>query len=45
MRDVAKNYGFNLSDGTRGFVFNADAVLVIQVLDIGTRPSASSELR
>ncbi len=39
MRTVAKEHGFNLSDGARGFVLNADLVLVIQALDIGTRTS------
>jgi hypothetical protein len=32
-------HGMSLSDGARGYVFNADIVLVIQALDIGTRPS------
>jgi hypothetical protein len=40
MRSVANHeYGFNLSDGAKGFVLNADIVLVIQAIDIGTRPS------
>lgn len=39
MRSVARQEGFNVSDGTRGFVFNADMVSVIRFLDIGTRPS------
>jgi hypothetical protein len=29
----------NLSDGARGYIFNGDMVLVIQALDMGTRPS------
>lgn len=37
MRDVAKAEGFAVSEGTRGFVFNADLVRMIQFLDIGTR--------
>lgn len=37
MRKVAQEHGFNLSDGAKGFVLNADLVLVIQALDIGTR--------
>lgn len=37
MRAVANEHGFSLSDGARGFVLNADLVLVIQALDIGTR--------
>lgn len=43
MIEAAKNYGFELSPGSKGFVFNADLVLLIQVLDVGTRPSVSSE--
>src|SRR5882724_2997607 len=40
MRSVANHqHGLNLSDGARGFVLNGDMVLVIQALDIGTRPS------
>lgn len=40
MRAVANSQdGMNLSDGARGYVFNGDMVLVIQALDIGTRPS------
>lgn len=39
MRAVAAEHGFNLTEGARGFVMNADLVLVIQALDIGTRPS------
>lgn len=39
MLAVAQQEGFPVSDGTRGFVFNADMVSVIRFLDIGTRPS------
>jgi hypothetical protein len=39
MRSVASEQGFALEDGARGFVLNADLVLVIQALEIGTRPS------
>lgn len=39
MRSVAEGEGYRVSDGTRGFVFNADIVSVIRFLDIGTRPS------
>lgn len=39
MRTVAQQEGFATGEGTRGFVFNADMVSVIQFLDIGTRPS------
>jgi len=40
MRMVANTqHGMNLLDGARCFVFNAESVLMIQALDIGTRPS------
>jgi hypothetical protein len=39
MRRAAQQEGFTVSDGARGFVFNADMVSVIRFLDIGTRPS------
>jgi hypothetical protein len=39
MRSVAAQEGYSVSDGSRGFVFNADIVSVIRFLDIGTRPS------
>lgn len=40
MRSIANSqHAMNLSEGARGFVFNGDMVLVIQALDIGTRPS------
>jgi len=39
MRSVAQSEGYSVTDGTRGFVFNADIVSVIRFLDIGTRPS------
>jgi hypothetical protein len=40
MRDIANTqHGMTLSDGARGYVYNGDMVLVIQALDIGTRPS------
>jgi hypothetical protein len=39
MRSIVQQEGYTVSDGTRGFVFNADMVAVIQFLDIGTRPS------
>ncbi|WP_433539814.1 hypothetical protein ACQP10_24975 [Streptosporangium sandarakinum] len=37
MRSYAAQEGFNVSEGTRGFVYNADITSVIQFLDIGTR--------
>ena len=39
MRKVAGEMGFQVSEKTRGFVLNADLPLVIQALEIGTRPS------
>jgi len=39
MLNLAKKQGMNASEGSRGFVFNADMVAVIKFLDIGTRPS------
>jgi hypothetical protein len=39
MQNVARQEGYSISDGSRGFVFNADMVSVIRFLDIGTRPS------
>jgi hypothetical protein len=39
MRSIALQEGFPATEGTRGFVFNADMVSVIRFLDIGTRPS------
>jgi len=37
--NAAQQEGFQVSENTRGFVFNADITSVIQFLDIGTRPS------
>ena len=39
MRTAAQDDGLSLSDGAKGFVFNADMISVIRFLDIGTRPS------
>ena len=39
MQQAARGEGYVVSDGSRGFVFNADMVSVIRFLDIGTRPS------
>jgi len=39
MRAVAADQGLTVAEGARGFVLNADLVLIIQALDIGTRPS------
>ena len=37
MRSYAAAQGKSVSDGTRGFVYNADITAVVQFLDIGTR--------
>ena len=39
MRSIASEHGLAVSEDAKGFVLNADLVLVIQALDIGTRPS------
>ena len=39
MITVANQKGFNAAEGARGFVFNAKPEVVIEFLDIGTRPS------
>ena len=39
MRNVASEHGFKLGEGAKCFVLNAELVVVIQALDIGTRPS------
>lgn len=39
MQGIAREQGLNPEAGARGFVFNGDLTLVIQSLDIGTRPS------
>jgi hypothetical protein len=40
MRNVAaQEFGFNLSDGAKAFVLNADIDLIITAIEIGTRPS------
>ncbi|MBI4582973.1 MAG: VWA domain-containing protein [Planctomycetes bacterium] len=39
IRSIAQQEGYKVSEGSRGFVFNADIVAVIRFLDIGTRPS------
>ena len=38
MTGIAKEEGFKVSDSSRGFVFNADMISLINFLDIGTRP-------
>jgi len=39
IQNAAKQEGYQVSEASRGFVFNADIVSVIRFLDIGTRPS------
>jgi hypothetical protein len=39
LQAAARQEGYEVGSGTRGFVFNADAASVIQFLDIGTRPA------
>jgi hypothetical protein len=39
MIGIAREQGYNPQPGARGFVFNGDLALVVQSLDIGTRPS------
>lgn len=38
-RAAAREYGYNVTEGTKGFVFQSDLVSLIAFLDIGTRPS------
>lgn len=38
---IAKEKGYNLSDGARGFMFNADPKDIINFFEIGTRPRLS----
>ncbi|MFB7904946.1 vWA domain-containing protein [Kitasatospora sp. NPDC056076] len=42
MRSYAASQGYQVSEATRGFVYNADITSVVQFLDIGTR---ATELR
>jgi len=39
MRRIAQEEGYRVSEGARGFVFNANMQAVIKFLEIGTRPS------
>jgi len=39
IRESAQREGFEVSENSRGFAFNADLVELIRFLDIGTRPS------
>jgi hypothetical protein len=38
-RKTASQIGVSVQEGSRGFVFNADATALVQFFDIGTRPS------
>lgn len=39
MRALAHEHGISTSEGSKAFVLNADMVLLVQAIDIGTRPS------
>jgi hypothetical protein len=39
MRSLAKEHGFDTTEDSRCFVLNGDLVLLVQAIDIGTRPS------
>jgi len=39
MKALAKEHGLKTNDSSRSFVLNADMVLLVQAIDIGTRPS------
>lgn len=39
MRGLAKEHSFDTSEDSRCFVLNGDLVLLVQAIDIGTRPS------
>lgn len=39
MRAIAKEHGIATTEGSRAFVLNADMVLLVQAIDIGTRPA------
>ena len=45
MRTYIQQQGFPISDGTRGFVFNADMTSIVQFLDIGSNHSGTLMLR
>ncbi len=45
MQDMAKGLGLSISPSSRGFVFKADMVALVQALNIGTAPAASAEFR
>ena len=39
MAALSREHGFDTCEGARAFVLNADMVLLVQAIDIGTRPS------
>ncbi len=39
MQALAREYRIKTTDNSRGFVLNADMVLLVQAIDIGTRPA------
>lgn len=39
MAALAREHGFDVTDQSKAFVLNADLVLLVQAIDIGTRPS------
>jgi hypothetical protein len=39
MAALAREHGFKVTDQSKAFVLNADLVLLVQAIDIGTRPS------
>jgi len=39
MRSLASEHGFSPSETARSFVLNADMILLVQAIDIGTRPA------
>ncbi len=43
MRTIAREQGIPTTEGSRAFVLNADMVLLVQAIDIGTRPSNVEE--
>lgn len=42
MHDYAVKQGYDVGEGSRGFIFNADVVTLVQFLDIGTKVSVQT---
>ncbi len=42
-QELARDKGYEISDGSRGFIFNGNAGLIVDFFDIGTRPRLTSE--